>query len=1023
MILCLCAAIAAPVTEPFPPFTEFNATGSPPAPHSEDPQVRYTWAPTVDASELQLYRAAPASISAHPPSSFSGVAAANAAGGSLDIGVLAPGYLRLDFGEERAAWLEFASADLAALLDGDRAVVAGVRASVSEYDFPWQGKTRAPVRYNGTAGSPAAPTNTFRLEPNAQLYEGLRYAWIFFDPPRGAPAAAVEAAGPTPRRAPAAAAAVTPLARLAGIAAVSRAKPLSYAGAFNSSDETLARSWYTGAYGVRLNMNGGDFGSILMERGDRVSIQGDGHPTMAASLVAFGSSVPGQGAFPLVKEMLNKTDSGCKGCHVVDDSLMSYPVLWCMSVLDYFWASGDGATLDRLAPDMQHILDNAVKSFGRNPPVAFMGWDDRLANGFCGVGNTEVQLAFAALAARAVGDFARALAALPGSAFPSKQLAPRYNATAAQLVAALRQGAAGPHPNSTSVPWHDAYGIHAAANAVNAGVATAAEQRLLFDRHFNDSTTACSWSPFNQYWLLQGLGNMGQMETALASVRLCWGTQLPPPGHGGCFNELWNPEWATLYPPGSGDKVSVPKLPTRPSMCHPWSSGVTHWLSQRVLGVTPLAPGFARFLAMPHLELPSVPVAGGGGYDEAAAVAAVGGRVPTPHGPIEVKASAAPLGALRTGQGIGRDVTIDIVAPAPGRVALPLLDAGGCALAPRSAAVALHGAARATPLRLSPAAALPEHVLGARGEPTVGGAVAPAVASAHLFSELLPAGSHRVTARYAVPAGATSCAVFRAAPPPESWSFPPYPPPTYPAAVSAPMDAGTRGDWVGKYGADGFALLAFDGSNASAPRDVTRLPPYVLSLTQFKSNGKKGTFYGADAQNVTYLQPPPSSQQQQQQQQQQQAPWGGLPRALGSYGEGCADGCQGTVFDLNVSHAAAGHSGGTNGTAVPAHMYVSLYMVDQQTRWGGDDSPIPHTGEQVIRALDLRTMSPVAPESLSRVARYRDGVYWTLRLQTAVGAPGSTGVRLRIMPVYGNARVSAIFFDSEEPLAIHGKNS
>jgi len=44
-------------------------------------------------------------------------------------------------------------------------------------------------------------------------------------------------------------------------------------------------------------------------------------------------------------------------------------------------------------------------------------------------------------------------------------------------------------------------------------------------------------------------------------------------------------------------------------------------------------------------------------------------------------------------------------------------------------------------------------------------------------------------------------------------------------------------------------------------------------------------------------------------------------------------------------------------------------------------------------------------------------VYWTLRLQTAVGAPGSTGVRLRIMPVYGNARVSAIFFDSEEPLA------
>lgn len=31
------------------------------------------------------------------------------------------------------------------------------------------------------------------------------------------------------------------------------------------------------------------FNSILIDRGDRVSIQGDGHPTMAAALSAFGS--------------------------------------------------------------------------------------------------------------------------------------------------------------------------------------------------------------------------------------------------------------------------------------------------------------------------------------------------------------------------------------------------------------------------------------------------------------------------------------------------------------------------------------------------------------------------------------------------------------------------------------------------------------------------------------------------------------------------------------------------------------
>ena len=36
-----------------------------------------------------------------------------------------------------------------------------------------------------------------------------------------------------------------------------------------------------------------------------------------------------------------------------------------------------------------------------------------------------------------------------------------------------------------------------------AEVATAAEGAALFAREFNDTTSLCSWSPFNQYWILQ----------------------------------------------------------------------------------------------------------------------------------------------------------------------------------------------------------------------------------------------------------------------------------------------------------------------------------------------------------------------------------------------------------------------------------------------------------------------------------------------------------------------------------------
>ena len=87
------------------------------------------------------------------------------------------------------------------------------------------------------------------------------------------------------------------------------------------------------------------FNSILIDRGDRVSIQGDGHPTMAAALSAFGSpDVYGspflllfsfrtltswcghESRYELVHTMLKKTDSGCANhtaCNVVDDGLMT----------------------------------------------------------------------------------------------------------------------------------------------------------------------------------------------------------------------------------------------------------------------------------------------------------------------------------------------------------------------------------------------------------------------------------------------------------------------------------------------------------------------------------------------------------------------------------------------------------------------------------------------------------------------------------------------------------------------------
>ena len=46
--------------------------------------------------------------------------------------------------------------------------------------------------------------------------------------------------------------------------------------------------------------------------------------------------------------------------------------------------------------------------------------------------------------------------------------------------------------------WKD-YGVHAASNLISAGVPTATELPQIAANVFNDSTTICSWSPFNTF--------------------------------------------------------------------------------------------------------------------------------------------------------------------------------------------------------------------------------------------------------------------------------------------------------------------------------------------------------------------------------------------------------------------------------------------------------------------------------------------------------------------------------------------
>ena len=796
------------ITEPCPWLSGANASGAPAVVASPDPNVGMTWGAATNATRVQVYNATHFERWTSAPAGAFTVSRGAATSG-VTVAVHGIGSVMIDFGAEHAGWVEFASADPAV---AEVAAAGRLRASISEYNEPYDGKTKPVVAYAG---------GVFRLEPNPELYEGVRFVWIFVDPNPASTKGTFE-----------------PFT-LTDLRLVSRVKPVNYAGQFASSDPVLTSAWYTGAYGSRLNMEDNAFNSILMERGDRVSIQGDGHPAMAAALVAFG----GDETYRLVKTMLNQTDSGSVHGHkVVDQSIMPYPIFWGMSVNDYYWATGDTAGFLALAPDVGSIIDKAVTSFLQDGlDIGWFGWDDRVGNGFCGSCNQEAQLAFAALVIRACHDFSASLRHAGDTAN-----ATRYNATASDLTGRLRA-----RPAAAGTKFYDDYGIHAGAMLINARVTTPDESLALFHRTFSNPATMCSWSNFNQYWNLQAAGNVGLRDHAAAIVRLCWGPQTVSwDGDGsrwgkGCFWEVSSPEWTRFL--GEGDLA-----PGRPSYCHPWASGVTHWLSSSYAGIVPLAPGYKAFAVIPHLSSRDWRVAASlQGAEGAIELTALREEAPSVHR-VRVRVSvSAPQGTAGL---IGLRLEEEI---------------SGCGL--DTGSLVLNGEALAA-----------ERLL--RYDENHMGHIHPGLGERFLFAATHSDVVETIAiADYVCDPGVLGATAKESPRCTGLGHCPPFAPAHYPATSSVMRHSG--GDWKGAFGSDGYMLFGFDDNGT----DVAVLPRYVVNIG--RGVRSISSFVGRDANNASFLEDPRHPGE----------------RALGvitNGGERRWLGHRGTHLDINVTAAA-----------------------------------------------------------------------------------------------------------------------
>ncbi|MCF0065605.1 hypothetical protein MUK70_11015 [Dyadobacter chenwenxiniae] len=488
---------------------------------SPDPMIGYHWTNPGADDSLQIFTLLPRQTVASPSGAFriekSGIT------------ILGTGEVQFDFGQVNAGWVEFDSEDL----DGE------VQLSISEYKEPailnagaqHPVKTLKPVRYG----------NTYRLELNQQLYEGVRFAWLHvktFSKPW----------------------------KLTNFRLICQTKPVNYLGSFSCNDTLLNRIWYTGAYTVKLNVLQDYLGAILMERSDRHSWTGDAYPSQAASMAAFGN-------FDFVKKNIAFTAPQ-------DNGIAAYSMYWVLGLLDYFRCTGDTAFLKAYADNAAKRLDAAYVHFDNLPNLSFMGWDERLGAGFERPNIPESQWAYRWLCINAWSKFAECMS-VTGNASLAEKYSRYADAKRKQL----------------SDDQLTSYGVHALAEVINAGNGPSSTIHHLAAKWFKDRNARLSYSPFNQYFILQGMAKAGYMTEALTTIRDQWGGQI---SYGGTtFFEVFRPSWNEALAPNS---APVNNQCGYTSLTHPWGAGVSRWLSDEILGVRPVTPGYKTFSIIPFLN-------------------------------------------------------------------------------------------------------------------------------------------------------------------------------------------------------------------------------------------------------------------------------------------------------------------------------------------------------------------------------------------------------------------------------------
>ena len=390
--------------------------------------------------------------------------------------------------------------------------------------------------------------------------------------------------------------------------------PVKYRGSFACSDPLLKKIWYTGAYTAHLCMQEQIWDA---PKRDRAMWMGD--------LQVSGQVINNifLDRFPMELTMRDLREEAQAGRPATAlpvnyvNNIPGYSNAWICGLADFYKHTGTIGYIRSQHQLLLSMLRYMKKGFNRknifvnkHKKWCFVDWAPYLSGSWQtpDISSPQARTATDLYTCWAVRRAVFLLKAIGDTANAAK-----YARWDRQLIRAARQYLANPKTHT----YTDLRQVN--AMAIDSHVANARQRAAIYAQILGPNCP--SWkqqsSPYYNNFVLFAVGHLGHTNEGLKFAEKYWGGMIREGAT--TFWEAYDNTWPKKHfhrylKADNGQGYFV-------SLCHGWSTGVTNWLTEYVLGVQAQSGGFTRAAIVPHL-----------GYLHWAS-----GRVPTPRGNIVLR--------------------------------------------------------------------------------------------------------------------------------------------------------------------------------------------------------------------------------------------------------------------------------------------------------------------------------------------------------------------------------------------------